>query len=104
MLKETETEDIDLFVTFLSLVAFQLEERRTLWAPPLATPVTTANSSSKGLNLGSGASFSGLAGSLLDLPGHATVILRPRENKSPSVLQRKIRLNGLIILNFSCFV
>ena len=37
MLKETETEEtIAFFVTFLSLVAFQLEGAR---APPLATPM-----------------------------------------------------------------
>ena len=39
MLKETEADEtIGFFVTFLSLVAFQLGERGT-WAPPLATPM-----------------------------------------------------------------
>ena len=35
MLKETETEEtIVFFVTFLSLVAFQLEGGRAPWPPP----------------------------------------------------------------------
>ena len=41
MLKETKTEEtIVFFVTFLSLVAFQLGGgARDPWAPPLATPM-----------------------------------------------------------------
>ena len=41
MLKETEADKtIGFFVTFLSLVAFQLGERGAL-VPPLATPMPT---------------------------------------------------------------
>ena len=40
MLKETETEEtIVFFMTFLSLVAFQLDGGRAPWASPLATPM-----------------------------------------------------------------
>ena len=40
MLKETETEEtIVFFVTFLSLVAFQLGVGPGLLGPPLATPM-----------------------------------------------------------------